>query len=147
MTGARLGHLKANEKRARDEYKNREKAAGGRKRRGGITAYKKILQWPRPALSRTAEDNAPATRESLNSLYPFFPGEAFVVDFSVRTAGIFRMPPCIETVAVGDVSMVRRFFMRPRPIMLGRLMMMMRRLSVMFCSRVVMFDCLFSFRH
>jgi len=91
--------------------------------------------------------NASAICASLNSLDPFFPREAFVMDFGVRSAGIFRMPPRIETVAMGDVGMMRRLVMRSRFVVLRRLVVMMRRLTVMLCGSVVVFDSLFSLGH
>jgi hypothetical protein len=65
----------------------------------------------------------------------------------MRSAGILRMPPSIETVAMGDVSMMRCLVMRSRFVVLRRLMVMMRRLTMMFCGGVVVFDSLLSLGH
>lgn len=83
----------------------------------------------------------------LRSLDPFFPWEAFVMDLGVRPAGILRMPPRIKTVTVGDMSVVCRLVMRSGFVVLGGLVVMVRRLTVMLCGRGVMFDRLFRFRH
>ena len=82
-----------------------------------------------------------------SSLDPFFPRETFIVDLGVRPAGAFRMPPRIETVPMRDVRMVRRLVMRACFVMSGGLMVMMRRLRVMFRSGVVMLDRFLGFGH
>jgi len=69
------------------------------------------------------------------------------MDFSMRLARAFGMPPRVEAVAVRDVSMMRRLFVRTRFGVLCRLGMVMRRLAVVFGGGVMMLDDLFDFGH
>lgn len=80
-------------------------------------------------------------------LDPFFPREAFIVDLGVRPAGAFRMPPRIEAVTMRDVGVVRRLVVCTCFVMPGGLVVVMRRLRVMFRGGGVMFDRLLGFGH
>jgi len=50
-------------------------------------------------------------------------------------------------MAVRDVGVMGRLVVRTRFVVLGRFMMMMRRLGMVFCSSGMMFDRLFDFGH
>lgn len=65
----------------------------------------------------------------------------------MRPAGAFRMPPRIEAVTMRDVGVVRRLVVRACFVMPGGLMVVMRRLRVMFRSGGVMLDRLLGFGH
>jgi hypothetical protein len=69
------------------------------------------------------------------------------MDFGVCLAGMFCMPPRVEPMAVRDVGMMCRLVVRTRFVVLGRFMMVMCRLGVVFCGSVMMFDSLFDFGH
>jgi len=65
----------------------------------------------------------------------------------MRLARVLGVAPRVETVTVGDVSVMRRFLMRPDLVMLGGFVVMMRRLAVVFGGEMMMLDCLLDFRH
>ncbi len=69
------------------------------------------------------------------------------MDFGVRLAGTFGMPPRVKAVAMRDVGMMCRLVVRTRFVVPGRFMMVMCRLGVVFCGSVMMFDGLFDFGH
>ena len=69
------------------------------------------------------------------------------MNLGVRPAGVLCVPPRIKTVTVRDVSVVRRLVVRAGCVMPGSLVVMMRRLRVMFSGGVMMFDRLLGFGH
>ena len=69
------------------------------------------------------------------------------MDFGVRLAGAFGMPPRVQPMAVRDMGVMGGLFVRARFVVLGRFMMMMHRLRMVFCGSVMMFDRLFDFGH
>ena len=48
----------------------------------------------------------------MSLLYPFIPRKTLIVDFGVRLAGTFGVPPRVQSVAVRDVSMMCRLVVR-----------------------------------
>jgi hypothetical protein len=69
------------------------------------------------------------------------------MDFGVCLARTFRMAPGIEAVSVRNLRMVRCLLIRAGLMKLRRFEMMVRRLIVVFCGSVMMFDCLFNLWH
>jgi hypothetical protein len=67
------------------------------------------------------------------------------MDFGVRLARAFRMAPGIEGVPVRYLRMMRRLLICTGLMKFRRFDMMVRRLIVVLCGCVMMFDCLFSF--
>ena len=53
-----------------------------------------------------------STGPLVSLLYPFIPRKTLIVDFGVRLAGTFGVPPRVQSVAVRDVSMMCRLVVR-----------------------------------
>ena len=99
-----------------------------------------------PLSCRPVAGRRKQVRRCVRLLYPFIPRETLVVDSACVW---LALSACRRAYSHGRARHGRdgRLLMRARFVVLGRFMMMMGRLRMVFCGGVMMFDRLFDFRH